>query len=386
MVLIMNKENTFIPELIVSSPGRINFMGGHTDYNNGFVLPTAIDKKIRFEFKKNGTADICNFYSRNYNKSLRVDLNSILPSTENWENYILGVLHQLSKRSDKIQGFDCFFSSELAIGSGLSSSAALECGLAYGVNSLFELGLSKKDITVLSRDAEHEYVGTKCGIMDQYASVFSETNKILFLDCQSLEHNLIPIDLVDYKILILNTNVVHNLATSKYNVRRQQCEEGVAFIKKRYPHVSSLRDVNLDMLEEVKDEVSQTVFQRCQYIIQENKRVLAAAEFLKNNKLNEFGNLLYQCHDGIRYKYEVSCDELDFLVDFSKEKEYVIGSRMMGGGFGGCTVNIVHKDYINAYKEEVGLAYKERFNIDLDAFQVVPSKGTSIEFTESKVS
>ncbi|WP_027395189.1 galactokinase [Aquimarina latercula] len=382
----MNKENTFIPELIVSSPGRINFMGGHTDYNNGFVLPTAIDKKIRFEFKKNGTADTCNFYSRNYDKSLRVDLNNISPSTENWENYILGVLHQLSKRSDKIRGFDCFFSSELAIGSGLSSSAALECGLAYGVNSLFELGLSKKDITVLSRDAEHEYVGTKCGIMDQYASVFSETNKILFLDCQSLEHSLIPIDLVDYKILILNTNVEHNLATSEYNVRRQQCEEGVVFIKKRHPHVSSLRDVNLDMLEEVKGEVSQTVFQRCQYIIQENKRVLAAAEFLKNNELNEFGDLLYQCHDGIRHKYEVSCDELDFLVDFSKEKEYVIGSRMMGGGFGGCTVNIVHKDYINAYTEEVGLVYKERFNIDLDAFQVMPCKGTSIEFTESKVS
>lgn len=382
----MDKENTFIPELIVSSPGRINFMGGHTDYNNGFVLPTAIDKKIRFEFKKNGTVDTCNFYSRNYDKSLRVDLNNISPSTENWENYILGVLHQLSKRSDKIQGFDCFFSSELAIGSGLSSSAALECGLAYGVNSLFELGLSKKDITVLSRDAEHEYVGTKCGIMDQYASVFSETNKILFLDCQSLEHSLIPIDLVDYKILILNTNVEHNLATSEYNVRRQQCEEGVAFIKKRHPNVSSLRDVNLDMLEEVKDEVSLTVFQRCQYIIQENKRVLAAAEFLKNNELNEFGDLLYQCHDGIRHQYEVSCDELDFLVDFSKEKEYVIGSRMMGGGFGGCTVNIVHNDYINAYTEEVSIAYKERFNIDLDAFQVMPSKGTSIEFTESKVS
>lgn len=382
----MDKENTFIPELIVASPGRINFMGGHTDYNNGFVLPTAINKKIRFEFKKNGTTDTCNFYSRNYDKSLKVDLDNISPSKENWENYILGVLHQLSKRSDKIRGFDCSFSSEIAIGSGLSSSAALECGLAYGVNSLFELGLSKKEITILSRDAEHEYVGTKCGIMDQYASVFSETNKILFLDCQTLEHSLIPIDLVDYKILILNTNVTHSLATSEYNVRRQQCEEGVAFIKKRHPHVSSLRDVNLEMLEEVKDEVSQTIFHRCQYIIEENKRVLAAAEFLKNNKLNEFGDLLYQCHDEIRYKYEVSCDELDFLVDFSKEKEYVIGSRMMGGGFGGCTVNIVHKDYIKAYTEEVGIAYKERFNIDLDAFQVMPSKGTSIEFTESKVS
>lgn len=140
------------------------------------------------------------------------------------------------------------------------------------------------------------------------------------------------------------------------------------------------------MLEEVKDEVSQTVFRRCQYIIQENKRVLVAAEFLKNNELNEFGDLLYQCHDGIRHKYEVSCEELDFLVDFSKEKEYVIGSRMMGGGFGGCTVNIVHKDYIDAYTEEVSIAYKERFNIDLDAFQVMPSKGTSIEFTKSKVS
>ncbi|WP_299254307.1 galactokinase [uncultured Aquimarina sp.] len=373
----MNKENNFNPEIIVASPGRINFIGGHTDYNNGFVLPAAIDKKINFQLRKNGTANICNVHSENYNKFLVVDLNKIEPSIEGWENYILGVLQQLLNRSDGIMGFDCVISSELAIGSGLSSSAALECGLAYGINELFNLGLSKLEIAKLSRDAEHEYVGTKCGIMDQYASVFGEENKVLFLDCHSLKYKLIPMYLTDYKVLVINTNVEHNLSSSNYNTRREQCEDGVEVIRRKYKSVSSLREVTLKMLAEVKELMSPVIYQRCLYIVEENIRVQKAADYLKNNDLKEFGKLLYKCHEGLRHQYEISCDELDFLVDFSKDKEFVIGSRMMGGGFGGCTINIIHKDFIDDYTQKISQAYQDRFHIKLDAFQVMPSKGTS---------
>ncbi|WP_109300175.1 galactokinase [Aquimarina sp. AU474] len=373
----MFTKDTFEPELMVSSPGRINFMGGHTDYNNGFVLPTAIDKKIKFSFRKNKSDSTCNFYTKDYDKSFTVNLNNISPSKENWENYILGVLDQLQQRSEKIKGFDCIFESELAIGSGLSSSAALECGIAYGINELFNLGISKKDIVILCRDAEHKYVGTKCGLMDQYASVFSETDKVLFLDCQSMQHTMINMHLSDYKILILNTNVSHNLSTSEYNIRREQCEKGVSIIRKTYPSVLSLRDVTLEMLTTVKTQLPTVIFERCQYILEENKRVLDAVTYLKNNKIKEFASLLYLCHEGLRHKYEVSCPELDFLVNYSLNKEYVLGSRMMGGGFGGCTINIIKKNHIDNYINEVSIAYKNRFDIELKAFQANPSKGTS---------
>ncbi len=373
----MQNIETFDPELVVLSPGRINFMGGHTDYNNGFVLPTAIDKKITFSFRKNESDAICKFYTKDYDKSFIVDLNNISPSKHDWENYILGVLDQLLQRTEDIKGFDCTLESELAIGSGLSSSAALECGLAYGINELFSLGISKKDIVVLSRDAEHKYVGTKCGIMDQYASVFSESNKVLFIDCKSTEHSLVTLDLSNHKILILNTNVSHNLSTSEYNIRREQCEEGVSIIQKTYPSIFSLRDVTLEMLTALKTELPSVIFERCLYIVEENQRVLDAIEYLKNDKIKEFGNLLYQCHEGLRDKYEVSCPELDFLVDYSRSKEYILGSRMMGGGFGGCTINIIENVHIDDYIDEVSKAYEKQFGIPLGAFETTPSIGTT---------
>ena len=365
-------------DLIIDSPGRINIIGEHTDYNNGFVLPTAIDKKIKFKFRKNDSLNICNVHSANFNTSFSFDLNTVKPSEHQWENYILGVIDGIQKVSDKLQGFDCVLDSDIPVGSGISSSAALECGLAFGLNELFKLGLSKLTLVEIGQMAEHNYVGTKCGIMDQFASVMSKEGHVILLDCQSLEFEYVPIKIEPYKILLLNTNVSHNLASGEYNIRRKQCEDGVAVIKKKYPKVNSLRDVSPEMLAEFKNELDTVTFNRCSYVVDEKVRVLDTVKALKNNELKVVGENMYQTHDGLSKLYEVSCPELDFLVDFSKNFNQVIGARVMGGGFGGCTINIVHKDFIEQFTEEASKAYFEQFNIKLTAFEAMPSEGTSI--------
>ncbi|NNG09701.1 MAG: galactokinase [Arenibacter sp.] len=371
-------SDNFTPDLIVDSPGRINLIGEHTDYNLGYVLPTAIEKKITFKFKKNNSNKQCNFYSVGFNKGFTVQLDKIAPSTVEWENYILGVLNEILKRTDKVRGFDCTIESKLPMGSGLSSSAALECGLAFGLNRLFGLSLSNMDIVKLSQRAEHTYVGTQCGIMDQFASVMSRQGHVILLDCQSLEHQQIPIQIAPYKMIMLNTKVSHNLASSEYNTRKKECEAGVQIIKERYPKVNSLRDVDTAMIQEYENNMDPILYRRCSFIVKENQRVLEAKEALQKNDLKRFGELLYLAHEGISKDYEVSCPESDFLVDFTKKYETVLGARQTGGGFGGCTLNIVHKDMADQFIEEARAAYKEAFNIDLEAFEVKPSAGTTI--------
>ncbi|MBP8792662.1 MAG: galactokinase [Lutibacter sp.] len=367
-------------DLIVDSPGRINIIGEHTDYNNGFVLPTAIDKKIQFKFKKNNTPNTCTVYSANFDTQFSFDLTSVKPSEQQWENYILGVIHEIQLISDKLEGFDCVLDSNIPVGSGISSSAALECGLAFGLNELFGLGLSKLTIVEIGQRAEHNYVGTKCGIMDQFASVMSIAGHVILLDCQSLEYSYVPLQIEPYKILLLNTNVSHNLASGEYNVRRSQCEEGVAVIQKKYSEVKSLRDVSPEMLAEFKAELPAVIYNRCSYVVDEKVRVLATVEALKNNQLDVMGKNMYETHSGLQHLYEVSCPELDFLVDFSKKHDEVIGARVMGGGFGGCTINIVHKDFVAQFTSEASKAYFEKFNIKLTAFEANPSEGTSIKY------
>lgn len=366
----------FKPELLVESPGRINLIGEHTDYNMGFVLPTAIAKKIILKFRKNGTAAACNVYTLGYNQGFQIDLKNIAKSEVEWQNYILGVLNEVLKRTDRLKGFDCTIESNLPTGSGLSSSAALECGLAFGLNELFDLGLSKIEMVQLSQIAEHTYVGTQCGIMDQYASVMSEEGHVILLDCRSLERKMIPIDLYPYKIILLNTKVSHNLATSEYNVRKAECEEGISIIKKKYPEVRSLRDVDKAMLLSCKSEMTEIIFRRCAFIIAENERVLQMAKALQSNKLRQVGELLYEAHEGISKGYEVSCKESDFLVDFSKNNPQVLGARQTGGGFGGCTLNIVAQEAVANFVKEAARAYQKAFDIDLEWFEVLPSQGT----------
>jgi len=376
------KEIEFNPnnwDLVIDSPGRINIIGEHTDYNNGYVLPTAIDKKIQFKFNKNGSLHTCNIHSNNFNSDLTFELNAVNKSNKQWENYVLGVIYEIQQLTDKLQGFDCVLDSDIPVGSGISSSAALECGLAYGLNELFDLGLSKQMIVELSQRAEHNYVGTKCGIMDQFASVMSKKGHVILLDCQSLDYEYVPIEIEPFKILLLNTNVSHNLASGEYNVRRSQCENGVEIIKQKYPEVNSLRDVSYSMLQEFTSEIPQEMFNRCLYIVQEKERVLSSVKALKKSLLHKLGEYMYQTHDGLQNLFEVSCPELDFLVDFSKKYDEVIGARMMGGGFGGCTINIIHQDAVEDFVKKASKAYFDKFNIKLTAFEAMPSGGTSIK-------
>ena len=366
-------------DIVVNSPGRINIIGEHTDYNNGFVLPTAIDKKIQFKFRKNTSSSLCKVKSLDFDTEFSFDLGEIAKSEIQWENYILGVIYEIQQLTNKLQGFDCVLQSDIPIGSGISSSAALECGLAFGLNELFDLQLSKLQVVELSQRAEHNYVGTKCGIMDQYASVMSKENYVVLLDCRSLEASYVPMNIAPYKLLLLNTNVSHNLASGEYNTRREQCEEGVSIIQKRYPEVQSLRDVTMEILAEFKLDLLEVVYDRCTYVVQEIERTLNAVEALKKNDLKELGALMYQTHDGLQHLYEVSCKELDFLVDFSRNYDQVLGARVMGGGFGGCTINLIHESVVEAFTDAISDAYYNKFEIKLTAFEAMPSGGTSIE-------
>ncbi len=368
----------FKAEIIVRSPGRVNLIGEHTDYNGGFVMPTAIDRAITFYLKKNGSSHQCNIKSLNYNTETVIDLNHPNLKGDEWTLYLIGIIEEIKKRGRNVPGFDCILWSDLPMGAGISSSAALECGLAYGLNELFDLGLTKIEIAELSQMAEHHYVGTKCGIMDQFASVMSQDDHVIKLDCKTLDYELLPFDIAPYKLLLLNTNVSHKLSDSAYNTRREECAEGVRVLRYKFGNIEFLRDADQEQLNAIRSELSETVYKRCEYVLKENERVLKAAEALKQKDLKTFGKLMYASHEGLSINYEVSCKELDFLTDFSKENENIMGCRMMGGGFGGCTINLIHEDAIENYVNEVSKAYFKEFNIRLTSFTTTPAAGTSL--------
>jgi galactokinase len=363
------------PTIIAQSPGRINIIGEHTDYNNGFVLPAAIDKKTVVQLKKNGHADTCNFVANNVKQSFEFNLSNFEKLESGWENYVMGVVSELQKLGAKFTGFDCEFEGDVPIGSGMSSSAALECSLAYGLNELFELGFNKWQLIKACQMAEHNFAGIKCGIMDQFASVMGAKNQVMLLDCRSLEFEYFPFDLGDYQLLLLNTNVSHALSDSEYNTRRNECNEGVSIFQEKYPEVQSLRDATEEMLEDCASEMREVVFRRCRHIILENNRVLSATKALKAKDFDQLGELIYQSHHSLQHDYEVSCKELDYLVDLSKSKDYILGSRMMGGGFGGCTINVIEKNQVDTFINEAAKSYKKQFGIDLSPYSVAIEDG-----------
>ena len=358
------------------SPGRVNLIGEHTDYNNGFVLPAAIDKEIAVAIAKSGSTS-CRVYSLDLEEFIEFDVHSIEVSSKSWANYFLGVIAQINKKEKSIEGFNAVFGGNVPRGAGLSSSAALECVFAYAFNEIFNLGFSREEMVKMAQLAEHEYAGVKCGIMDQFASMFGKKDHVFRLDCRSLEYEHFPFKLVDYDVILCNTRVEHSLASSEYNTRRQECEAGVAALQKHFPEIGSLRDATNDQLSKIRQEVDPIVYQRCSYVVGEIARVIDSCEKLKKGDLKGFGKNMYETHEGLSRDYAVSCDELDYLVEKAKTTGWVIGARMMGGGFGGCTINLVQKSQQQAFIDLMSESYKKDMGIDMEAYVVSIEGGTS---------
>jgi galactokinase len=363
--------------LLIKSPGRINLIGEHTDYNDGFVLPAAIDKAICVAVQKNSVNTI-RLFSVEYNQLVEVPLKDLKPSDHRWTNYILGVASQLQKRSYAISGFDLVVDGDVPLGAGLSSSAAVECATAGALNVLFGFSIPKLEQVKMAQRAEHEFAGVRCGIMDQFASVYGKKNHVIKLDCRSLEYTYVPLKLDGYKIVLLDTQVKHSLASSAYNTRREECEAGVAELKKHFPAVSSLRDATMEMVEQYLKPLHTDVYKRCRFVVGEIARLQQACDDLERNDIKAFGLKMIETHDGLRKDYEVSCTELDFLVDHVRNNSAVAGARMMGGGFGGCTINLIKESEVESVIQSATIAYEKEMKLQLRAYVVSVEDGTHI--------
>ena len=366
------------PDYIFLSPGRINIIGEHVDYNDGFVMPAAINKYICFAISKNENSE-CTLIAKDLNEAYKFALKDELkPIDKIWVNYILGVLHQLKDNNGLSRGFTVVFSSTIPMGAGLSSSAALECGIGYAMNKMFELGLTKEEIALIGQKSEHTFVGVNCGIMDQFASVFGKKNKVIKLDCNTLEHKYYNAKFKKYSLLLLDSNVKHTHLTSGYNIRRQEVEEGLSIIKEHFAEVKTFRNCTEGMILELKDKLGNVIFRRCHFVVKEIQRVQDAAKALSESDFKTLGKLMSDTHNGLSKEYEVSCDEIDFLVDAVANEKQVLGSRMMGGGFGGCSINLVEKGSEKELIERISERYRTAFGIELKGYKIKIAKGTTL--------
>jgi galactokinase len=345
--------------VIVCSPGRINLIGEHTDYNEGFVLPAAIDKHVVLAMGANGTGQ-CHIYASAFDEHVTFDLENA-HRREGWINYVAGVVYYLRQQGHELSGFDAVLDSDLPVGAGLSSSAAVEGAVGVGLAQVFGLEVSRLDLAKAGQLAEHNFAGVKCGIMDQFANLYGKKNQLIQLDCRNLSYQYFPFPFSDHAIVLCHSGVHHALASSQYNLRRQQCEQGVEIISTHFPSVKSLRDVDLSMLNRCREELGEEVYKRCHYVISENQRLLDACRCLTDKDLPGLGRLIYASHEGLSTQYEVSCEELDFLVSLARERPEVAGARMMGGGFGGCTLNVVHQPLVEEFSAFLIRRYRERY-------------------------
>lgn len=377
-ILIENITNCFVKRfetkpLLINSPGRINIIGEHTDYNQGFVFPAAIDKSIVTAIGKSNTHS-CSAFAYDNDELIQFSLENITSiENGNWKNYVLGVVAEIQKKGKIVEPFNVAFGGDIPSGAGLSSSAALENSIVFGLNELFNLKLTKAEMILISQKAEHNYVGVKCGIMDQYASMFGKKNNALHLDCRTIASKPYEINFKDYKFILINTNVKHSLSDSAYNDRRSACESVSKMLG-----LKALREASENGLKNIENKVTPENYQKALYIIQEIERTKNAAKAIENNDLKTLGALIYASHNGLQHQYMVSCEELDFLVEQAKLNGHVLGARMMGGGFGGCTINLIAKDQLEGFKIQVSKAYQEKFNKDCSIYEVNLSDGTHI--------
>ncbi|MBR3449291.1 MAG: galactokinase [Bacteroidales bacterium] len=375
-ILLENYKKHFGDEepRFFTAPGRINIIGEHTDYNGGFVLPGAVDKAITMAIKPNGS-EYVNLISVDHDDAaLFFRIGGPQPK-EQWASYFYGVIEEMRKRGATVGGFNAVFGGDVPLGAGMSSSAALESCIGTALNTLFNLGFKKEELAKIGQMTEHNYIGVRCGIMDQFASIFGQKGKVVRLDCRSLEYTLVPFNPEGIEIVLIDTMVKHLLASSEYNVRRAQCEEGVAVIKKYRPEVELLRDVTMEELEAHRDEIDPMSFRRCAFVINENKRLMAACAAMEKNDFVEVGKQVYATHEGLSVEYGVSCPELDFIVEIAKEHESVLGARMMGGGFGGCVIALVRKEGVADYIADVKEKYQVKFDKDPRVIEVEISDG-----------
>ncbi len=359
--------------LVFKAPGRINLIGEHTDYNLGFVMPAAINQGIYFAIEKSNN-DFSTFHSLDLNETLTCDIQQ-LNAGKGWYNYLAGVIGEIQKVGKIIGQLNLVFGGDIPIGAGLSSSAALECGFTFAINQLFDLKLDKIEMIRISQMAEHNFVGVKCGIMDQFASMMGIEDHVIRLDCEDLSYDYFPLNLADAALLLCDSKVNHNLASSEYNVRRSQCETGVQKLNEKFDGVKSLRDVSIDQLENSKELLEPIIYKRCKYIIEENLRVKEFAEALHLNDLSKAGDILNTAQIAMRDEYEITCPEIDFLAKEASGMSFVLGARMMGGGFGGCTLNLLKKNEIAQFKEQITSAYEKEFSISPEIIEVHPSTG-----------
>jgi galactokinase len=363
------------PALLARAPGRINLIGEHTDYNLGFVLPAAIEQSAYVALGMRNDHEI-HLHALDLGQRHRTNLDALDSHDAPWSAYVLGVVQQLQRGGFSLSGFNLVLSSSVPVGSGMSSSAAVECASLIGLDSLFGLGLDRMDMVRMAQRAENEYVGVKCGIMDMFASMIGRKDYAIQLDCRSLDYRYFPLHLGDYRIVLFDTRVRHSLAGGEYNQRRMSCEAGVRLIHSLHPLVMSLRDADLDMIEALPAMgASPEVYQRCRYVVEENMRLLTGCRLLEKGDIEGFGQLMFASHAGLRDLYTVSCPELDLLVELAMQNPAVAGARMMGGGFGGCTINLVKADMIDETYAAFRDAYHVKTELDLGMYVTTAESG-----------
>ena len=365
------------PSLLIQAPGRINLIGEHTDYNDGLVLPAAIDKYLYFAFGTSPDQQVA-IYSLNYSEALRFTLSSSDRSdraSSAWGQYLLTAVRVLQEKGYEIRPFNAAFGGDIPLGAGMSSSAALCCGFIYGLSELFDLSIAREEIALLAQATEHR-IGIQCGLMDQYAVLFGQADQVLFLDCESLAHQHFPLALGDYTLVLINSMVKHELAAeSGYNDRRASCERVVSIIQRDHPGVSTLRHVTPERLSDYQASLSAEDYRRARYVLHENQRVQDTVRALQQGNVPRAGELIFESHAGMRDEYQITTPELDTLVDLACQQAGVLGARMMGGGFGGCTINLMRKDQRASTVANIVQPYQQKYALQPEVYELALSDG-----------